>query len=38
LVTVVGEQLTDAPVAQQLAKANPNRLMPALDDGGFFSF
>ena len=34
----VVEQLTDLPVAQELAKANPSRLIPTLDDNGFYLF
>ena len=35
---LVVEQLTDLPVAQELAKANPARLIPTLDDDGFCLF
>ena len=32
------EHLGDSPLAQELARINPNRRIPSMDDGGFHLF
>ena len=36
--SLAGEHLGDTPLAQELAKINPNRQVPSMDDGGFYLF
>ena len=36
--SAASEHLGNTPLAQELAKINPNRQVPAIDDGGFCLF